>query len=254
MVKAIILKKKDRGEADELVVFLSKELGWLRGIAKNSKKSRVRFGGHLEPFSLVSLVLRTRKMDDLVWIDEASVERGFLSLRQNLEKVAIAAYFLELSSLFLPENQPDEALFDYLLLTLDNLEQHTPNPVRNVLDEIRLLGILGYGPRFDTCPVCNKPIESGREARFSLVHGGAAHTECLTSEHNDLVLSADTLALVRRGLEVEPVVASRLKLSTRGLAEIRQALSAFVRFHRGNEVSSLVFLEQASTWSLKQVD
>ena len=196
MVKAIILKKQDRGEADELVVFFTRELGWLRGIAKNSKKSRVRFGGHLEPFSLVDLVIRTRKTDDLVWIDEAAVVRGFLLLRQDLVKVAIAAYFLELASLFLPENQPDEKLFDNLLLILGNLEQHTPNPVRNILDEIRLLAILGYEPRFDICPVCNRDIASGQEARFSLLHGGTVHPECLPAEHNDLVLSADTIALV----------------------------------------------------------
>ena len=40
VAKSIILKKYDFGEADELVVFLSRELGWLRGVAKNAKKSR----------------------------------------------------------------------------------------------------------------------------------------------------------------------------------------------------------------------
>jgi len=93
----MILKKQDRGEADELVIFLSRELGWLRGVAKNAKKSRVRFGGHLEPFSLVDLTIRSRQKDTMVWIDESQALHGFLGIRSDIKKVAQAAYFFELS-------------------------------------------------------------------------------------------------------------------------------------------------------------
>ena len=92
VAKSIILKKYDFGEADELVVFLSRELGWLRGVAKNAKKSRIRFGGHLEPLSLVDFTLRPRKKDDLVWIDESQVIHGFLLIRSDIAKVARAQY------------------------------------------------------------------------------------------------------------------------------------------------------------------
>ena len=144
VAKSIILKKYDFGEADELVVFLSRELGWLRGVAKNAKKSRIRFGGHLEPLSLVDFTLRPRKKDDLVWIDESQVIRGFLLIRSDVAKVARAQYFLELCSVFLPEDHPDPVLFDFTLNFLESLEADLPNPVRLLLDEIRLLGILGY--------------------------------------------------------------------------------------------------------------
>jgi DNA repair protein RecO (recombination protein O) len=244
VAKSIILKKYDFGEADELVVFLSRELGWLRGIAKNAKKSRVRFGGHLEPLSLVDFVLRPRKKDDLVWIDESQVIQGFLRIRSDIGKVARAQYFLELCSVFLPEDHPDLVLFDFVLDFLENLETEVPTPVRLLLDEIRLLGILGYAPRFDLCPSCGKPFERGQEALFAAALGGACHPACISAkEVGNILLSPNTLAIVRRGLEVGNEAAGRLRLNSTGLQELRQALSAFVRYQRGEEMNSLRFLE-----------
>ncbi|MBI5251383.1 MAG: DNA repair protein RecO, partial [Desulfomonile tiedjei] len=179
MVSSLILKKQDRGEADELVVFLSRELGWLRGIAKNAKKSRVRFGGHLETFSLVDLTLRPRKKDDLVWIDESQVIHGHIGIRSDIAKVTRAAYFLELASVFLPEDSPDADLFDFLHDFLDSLESGNPSSLCLLLDEIRLLGLLGYSPRFDVCTGCGKPLEPGQEGVFSPPLGGVCHRLCI---------------------------------------------------------------------------
>ena len=245
MAKSIILKKYDFGEADELVVFLSRELGWLRGIAKNAKRSRVRFGGHLEPLSLVDLSLRPRKRDDLVWIDESQVLQGFLPIRSDIRKVAHAQYFLELCSVFLAEDHPDQVLFDFVLDFLERLETALPNPVRLLLDEIRLLAILGYGPRFDICPLCGKSFERGQGVTFAPNLGGACHPTCVGSNAmRSVPLSPNTLAIVRKGLEVGSEVAGRLRLNRMGLDELRLALSAFVRYQRGGEMNSLLFLEQ----------
>jgi len=245
VAKSIILKKYDFGEADELVVFLSRELGWLRGVAKNAKKSRIRFGGHLEPLSLVDFTLRPRKRDDLVWIDESQVIHGFLLIRSDVSKVARAQYFLELCSVFLPEDHPDPVLFDFTLNFLESLETDLPNPVRLLLDEIRLLGILGYAPRFDLCPGCGKPFGRGQEALFVPGLGGACHPACAAlCEADNVRLSPNTLAIVRRGSEVGSDAAGRLRLNRAGLQELRRALSAFVRYQRGEEINSLLFLER----------
>jgi DNA repair protein RecO (recombination protein O) len=244
VIRSIILKKQDQGEADELVVFLSRELGWLRGIAKNAKRSRVRFAGHLEPFSVVDLILRPRKKDDLVWIEESQVVKGFLGIRADIAKVARAAYFLELSSVFLPENNPDPVVFDFLESFLEDLEKSGLPSLRLMMNEIRLLGLLGYSPRFDLCPVCGQKIGPGLEGVFSPNLGGACHRECaIPWEPTAVALSPGTLALIRRALEMDEQKAARLKVSRRNTEELRAALSSFVRQHRGGEINSLAFLE-----------
>jgi DNA repair protein RecO (recombination protein O) len=248
-VESIILRKQDWGEADELVVFLSRELGWLTGVAKNAKKSRVRFGGHLEPLALVDLSLRPRKRDDLVWVDEAQVMNGFLSIRTNLAKVAKASYLFELASIFLPEGHPEPSVFDFLLGFLKDLQTTDPGSLLFMLNEIQLLALLGYAPRFDVCPDCGKTLERGEDAFFSYTHGGACHPGCLAdSEARNLPLAPDTLAIIRKGLTVDRGVAERLRLNRKGLEELRHALSAFVRSLRGAEIKSLFFLEDMRLW------
>jgi len=249
VIRSLLLKKYPFGEADELVVFLSRDMGGVRGVAKNARKSRIRFGGHLEPFSLVDLVLRPRKKDDLVWIDDSQAIKGFLGLRSDLAKVALASYFFEIALRLQPAEQPDERLFDFLVAFLETLEASPFNPVRFMLDEIRLLAILGYGPSFDVCPECGIAIAKGETAVFAPSLGGVAHVGCAPASGGLPVLSPGTLALVRRGLQVTGDAAQRLRLSTKGIEELRAALSAFVRYLRGREVNSLAFIEKVEAWT-----
>ena len=79
---------------------------------------------------------------------------------------------------------------------------------------------------------------------FSSEKGGVCHRECIGTGPDNLIISPDTLAVVRRGLEVGAEAASRLRLKQQGLQELRSALSAFVRHTRGREINSLLFLEQ----------
>ena len=75
--------------------------------------------------------------------------------------------------------------------------------------------------------------------------GGACHPACVgPGEADNVRLSPNTLAIVRRGLEVGSDAAGRLRLNRAGLQKLRRALSAFVRYQRGDEINSLLFLER----------
>lgn len=245
VVRSIILKKQPWGEADELALFIGRDLGWLTGVAKNARKSRVRFGGHLEPLALVDLTLRPRKRDPLVWIDDAQLVRGYTRIRTDLFRVAWCSYLLELSSVLLPEANPDLDVFDFFLRLLELLESSSPSVLQLLLEEIHLLGLLGYAPRFDLCVVCGRMLDPGQDALFSASKGGACHLTCLADQTEVCVgLSPTTLAAVKRGLNAGPRVVERIRLGKKGQRELRQALSAFVRYLRGEDIRSLVFLEK----------
>lgn len=244
-MKAIILRKRDRGEADELAVFFSRDLGWLTGVAKNAKKSRVRFGGHLEPLSTVDLILRLRRNDNLVWIDQSQVVCGFLNIRNDICKISWANYFLEVASVFLPEGHPDSDLFDYLTAILTTLDSSPLNPTGLLLQEIHLLGYLGYGPRFDICPLCGEQVGLNCESIFSPANGAVCHFGCIPQvEPHGFVISPGSLAMIRRGLALDPDAANRLRLNPKGQHEFRRSLSHFVRYLRGADINSLTFLEK----------
>ncbi|MGA7270130.1 MAG: recombination protein O N-terminal domain-containing protein, partial [Acidimicrobiia bacterium] len=55
--QGIVLRGYPFGDADRVVVLLSPNNGKLRTVAKGVRKTTSRFGGRLEPFTHVDLVL-----------------------------------------------------------------------------------------------------------------------------------------------------------------------------------------------------
>ncbi len=53
--EGMILKTYSLAEADKIIVLLTQNEGLVRGVAKGAKRLKSRFGGGLEPFSIVNL-------------------------------------------------------------------------------------------------------------------------------------------------------------------------------------------------------
>src|SRR6185436_2905108 len=107
---ALILRTYALGESDRLVVFLTRDRGKKRGVAKNARQSRRRFGGALEPMThgRVSYVERERR--DLVFINYVEPTRSpFAAI--NADTLGYVGYFAELIDEWAPEADPNEALF-----------------------------------------------------------------------------------------------------------------------------------------------
>src|SRR5262245_27047223 len=55
--QGIVLRSVKLGEADKIVTILTQGSGKVRGVAKGIRKTTSRFGGRLEPFTHVNLML-----------------------------------------------------------------------------------------------------------------------------------------------------------------------------------------------------
>mgnify|MGYP003579399158 CR=1 FL=1 len=78
---ALILRTYKLGEADSIVVFLTRDRGKKRGVAKNARQSRRRFGGGLEPMTCGRVGYHERERRDLVLLDYVEPVRSPLSAR-----------------------------------------------------------------------------------------------------------------------------------------------------------------------------
>ena len=91
--QGIVLRSFPFGEADRVVVILSPNHGKLRTVAKGIRKTKSRFGGRLEPFTHVDLVLyEGRNLDT---ITQVSVIEVFSHLRDDLDRVMAAGTMVE---------------------------------------------------------------------------------------------------------------------------------------------------------------
>src|SRR5947209_19758426 len=66
---ALILRTYKLGESDRIVVFLTRDRGKKRGVAKNAGQSRRRFGGALEPLTYGRVGYVERERRELVRLD-----------------------------------------------------------------------------------------------------------------------------------------------------------------------------------------
>ncbi len=64
--EGLILKTYSFAEADKIVVLLTQNEGLVRGVAKGAKRLKSKFGGGLEPFSIVQISYFQKEERELV--------------------------------------------------------------------------------------------------------------------------------------------------------------------------------------------
>ncbi len=173
--QGIVLRGYPFGEADRVVVLLSPNHGKLRTVAKGVRKTKSRFGGRLEPFSHVDLVLyEGRNLDT---ITQVSMIEPFHRLRGDLERVIAAATMVEVADAVATENEASVRLFLLLhrgLRTLDRTGVHADLVTSYLL---KAAAVVGVAPALESCAGCGR---SDGLDRFSFEAGGALCERCRT--------------------------------------------------------------------------
>ena len=81
--EGIILKTYSLAEADKIVVLLTQSQGLVRGVAKGAKRLKSRFGGGLEPFSVISLTYFQKEERELVSISHVELIQSYFESASN---------------------------------------------------------------------------------------------------------------------------------------------------------------------------
>src|SRR3954470_16067825 len=109
---ALILRTYKLGESDRIVVFLTRDRGKKRGVAKNARQSRRRFGGALEPMTSGRVTYRERERQDLVFVEDIAPVLSPLRIPSgDGDTLGHIGYFAELIDEWAPDNDPNETLF-----------------------------------------------------------------------------------------------------------------------------------------------
>ncbi|OGM96275.1 MAG: DNA repair protein RecO [Candidatus Yanofskybacteria bacterium RIFCSPHIGHO2_02_FULL_38_22b] len=156
--KAIIIKKQNTNEYDQLVTCYTEEFGKVTAIAKSVLKPSSIQAMHLDLFNLVEFELVSGR--GMPIITGAQVEQTQTNLKTNLPNLAIAYFFVETIDKLAFEYQKDEELWEFLLTTLEELDNdghHRCDGAHRYLKEKQLefLNILGHAPNLKECAFCS---------------------------------------------------------------------------------------------------
>src|SRR6201988_3951945 len=122
---ALILRTYALGESDRIVVFLTRDRGKKRGVAKNARQSRRRFGGPLEPMTCGRVTYRERERRDLVFLQDVAPTRSPLAAIDG-EALGYVGYFAELIDEWAQEADPNETVFRLGASMVDALAMGVP--------------------------------------------------------------------------------------------------------------------------------
>jgi DNA repair protein RecO (recombination protein O) len=241
----VVLRAVDTGESDRVVTLLTRERGKVAAYARGARASRRRFGGSLEPFTLVAAEVRERSASDLLGLDSVSPIAAFGGIRGDLARIACASYAAELARELVRDHEPHDDLFDLLVAYLGALDAAPARPAGLRAFELGALRAAGLAPRLDGCARCGGPLATDRAARLDPGQGGLLCPGCQPSA-------------APGAPSVSPAAAAALaRLADGGLAaaaaepfgppigrEARDALSAFVEYHLGRRLQARRFLEE----------
>ncbi|MGQ0679531.1 MAG: DNA repair protein RecO [Actinomycetota bacterium] len=169
--EAVVLRTMRLGEADRIVTLAGRHNGRIRAVVKGVRKTKSRFGGRLEPFSYVSLVL-WRGKSGLDTVTQAEVLDPFRPVREDLDRFALGEVMLEAADRVIQESEPCAQVLNLLLASLERLSaEASPQVLAGYL--LKLSGIAGFAPCLDGCAGCGAP-----PAWFSPGQGGAVCPDC----------------------------------------------------------------------------
>jgi DNA repair protein RecO (recombination protein O) len=175
--RAVVLSSRPLGEADRIVRLFTRELGRVDAVVKGVRKTTSRWGGRLEPFNVVDLLLHPGR--SLYTVTQAQLVDVFARLREDREGLSAAAIVCEAAAGLTPEHEPEERVFALLRNTLRELDGGiSGRAVQSPLVLGALLKLLyeaGYLPVLEHCAACGS---GGRALGFSAARGGLVCGDC----------------------------------------------------------------------------
>ena len=149
--EALVLRTYKLGEADRIVVFLTRDRGKKRGVAKGARRQRSPFAGALEPLTEVRVAYFESERRELVGLNYAETVRSPLVLSSPAASTHAGHYMLveyvaELLDEWAQDSDADDRLYRLGASMLDALTAGAPTEPLARYFEYWLLRLQGVYP------------------------------------------------------------------------------------------------------------
>jgi len=237
--EAVVLRSIRFAESDSVLHLYTLAKGRVGAIAKGVRKTRSRFGGRLEPFGHVELLLHEGR-GELHTVRGAQLIRSHDRCRTDGYRLAVGHIGLEAMLRLFVEQESQPPAFHALTRFLDLLDEvDVELPANPSLDplglafQLKLLWLSGYLPHLAGCAACGeaKPLVG-----FSAQAGGAVCRECGAGA---VPLSESGFIAVRTLLE-RPMAATRdAALDADALRQCLRVVESSYEVHGGFRLRTL---------------
>jgi DNA repair protein RecO (recombination protein O) len=224
--QAVVLRSIRYGEADRIVHLYTPHRGRVGAIAKGARRSRSRFGGRLEPFFRLDLVLHEGR-SELLTVTSAQTVAGYGRLRSDGPALDAAARACDALARLFDTGEAHPEVFNLLCneLALLDAEPARATLANQLAFRLKLLLAAGLAPQLAACAACG--------AREHLVgfSGAAGGVVCSACEASSFVLDEDAHAFLAGALGAP--LAATPDAPERALRQAERAIGETVEHHAG---------------------
>ncbi len=181
--EAIVLRTYPLREADLLVTLFTRSEGKVKGVARSAKRSKRRFGGALEPLTLVRAHYEDRSGQELARLDSCDILESPLSGTVDYPRVVALEHVAEVLDELLPDREANDSLFR---LAASVVHQLRSGPIWLPITyfQLWLVRLVGFLPDLSECVVCGRVLNGSRAYYHALADGlmCAQHKRLASSE------------------------------------------------------------------------
>lgn len=238
----LVLGTHKLGEADRIVVVLTRNHGLVRAVAKGVRRTKSRFGSRLEPFMLVDLQCHQGRNLDVVTQVELLEPFGG-GIVADYDAYQAAAVMAETAQRLTEAEPHTRAQYLLCVAALRSLCRHEHAP-RISLDAylLRAVAIAGWAPRLIDCAVCGAP---GPHRAFGAASGGALCEDC--RDATAMLPGPDVL--LHLGALLSGDWRSAEATSSGAQVQGSRVVSSYVQWHIERKVKALGVLDRGSVLS-----
>lgn len=194
--KALVLRGVDYRESDRILTLFTQEQGKLTVSARGCRKKGSAIAAGCQLLAWSEMVLYDYQGR---WaVKEASTERLFQGIRDDIGRLALGCYFAEAAELLAVEGEENSELLSLILNSLHALDRMQEKPLSLVKAafEWKAMGLAGYEPLIDGGRVSGEGVSLSLStpalaALDHILHGDPKRLFSFRLEGEDLTQLAD---------------------------------------------------------------
>lgn len=178
--EGIVLGEIRYKDTSKILSIFTKKFGKISVMAKGAYKAKSQLIANTQSFSYNYYIFH--KGRSFYYINQGDIINSFYHIRDNMDRILLGFYILELIEKSTPEEEPNEKLFLLTIRGLEILEKLETGFLKFIIAfELKFISFLGYRPYLEACVECGT-IELSNNVKFSNIYGGILCRDCLSKD------------------------------------------------------------------------
>ena len=229
--QGFVLKKLDRGEADQVFTIFTKDFGVLKILGRGIRKITSKLRGEIPVFSLTEIEFIQGKAYKT--LTSAALIKDFQNIKKDLNRLEIAYQIAESFNQLVKPPEKDQKIYQFLSEVFNYLNK----PQLPVADYQllyfyflwNLFSILGYKPELYKCLICKNKLKPG--VLYFSSKGGMICNACFNKKLPEcLEADVNTIKILREILKKDFPSLLKIKIGKKREESLKKVSDFYIRF------------------------